>query len=145
MGIGEALLDGLWRPTYPLVLPQTLYVMGFAVTAGAGLGLHALGAARRSLRASIFTAATLVVCSVTGAAVAGTVGAVSGAAAATWLGALVFWWELRAALRTSPLVPSRSRSEAADSAPKMEELKRLVRQVDQELVSGTGRHGSLSA
>ena len=77
------------------MLPQTLYVVAFAVTSGAGLGLHALGAARRSLRASIVTSVTLVVFSVAGAAVAGAVGAVSGGAAAMWVGALVFWWELR--------------------------------------------------
>jgi O-antigen/teichoic acid export membrane protein len=142
MGLGNALLDGLWRPTYPLVLPQTLYVTAFAVTAGAGLGLHALGAARRSLRASIITSVALVIFSVIGAALAGAVGAVSGGAAAMWLGALVFWWELRVEMRTSPLLPSRSRSEPGCPEPKSVELKRLV---DQELVSGGGRHGSLSA
>ena len=131
MGFGQALLGALWRPTYPLVLPQTLYVMAFAVTCGAGLGLHALGAARRSLRASIITSATLVVFSVVGAAVAGAVGAVSGGAAAMWVGALVFWWELRPAMRTSPLVPSRSRSDAANPAEQeLAELRRLVNEAD---------------
>ena len=147
MGLGEALLGGLWRPTYPLVLPQTLYIMGFAFIAGAGLGLRSLGAARRSLRAAIISAATLVVGSIVGAAVAGAVGAVSGGAAALWLGAVVFWLELRAAIRTSPLVPSRSRAEAANEDPKVERRRRVepVERVGQELVSGGGRHGSLSA
>ena len=125
MGFGQALLGPLWRPTYPLVLPSTLYVMGFATTGGAGLGLRALGVARRSLRAALITSTTAVVCSLIGAAVAGAVGALSGGAAAMWLGALVFWWELRSAMRESPLIPSRSRSrsELADRPKRVADLR----------------------
>jgi O-antigen/teichoic acid export membrane protein len=123
MGFGQALLGTLWRPTYPLVLPSTLYVMAFATAGGAGLGLRALGAARRSLRAAIITSTTSVVCSVIGAAVAGAVGALSGGAAAMWFAALVFWWELRGAMRESPLIPSRSRSVLADRRKRVADLR----------------------
>ena len=50
-GLGHLMLGSLWRPTYPLVLPATLSIMARCVTTGALVGLHALGAARRSLRA----------------------------------------------------------------------------------------------
>ena len=44
-GLGKWMLPNLWRPTYPLVLPLTISVVGGCVSAGAGCGLHALGAA----------------------------------------------------------------------------------------------------
>ena len=60
-GLGHLMLGNLWRPTYPLVLPATLAIMAACVTTGALLGLHALGAARRSLRDVILTASLGVV------------------------------------------------------------------------------------
>ncbi len=105
MGLGEALLGSLWHPAYPLVVPTTLYIMASVTLGGAGLGLRALGVARRSLRATLITSAAYLVCSLIGAAVAGAVGAVSGGAAAMWVGALVFWWELRSAIRECPVMP----------------------------------------
>ena len=54
-GLGHLMLGSIWRPTYPLVLPTTLPVMAGCATTGALIGLHALGAARRSLRAVIIT------------------------------------------------------------------------------------------
>jgi O-antigen/teichoic acid export membrane protein len=98
-GLGHLLLRSLWRPTYPLVLPLTIGIMGGCITAGAGTGLHALGAARRSLRAMVLTSVVFVTLSLVGAAVSGALGAVVGSAAATWVGAFVFWWHLRAGLR----------------------------------------------
>ena len=52
-GLGHLMLGSIWRPTYPLVLPTTIALIGGCVSTGALLGLHALGAARRSLRAVI--------------------------------------------------------------------------------------------
>ena len=100
-GLGHLMLGGLWRPTYPLVLPSTIAIMGGCVSAGAGTGLHALGAARRSLRAMVQGSVIYVVCGLIGAATGGAVGTVRGAALAAWLGALLFWWQLRRALRES--------------------------------------------
>jgi O-antigen/teichoic acid export membrane protein len=104
-GLGHLMLGSLWRPTYPLVLPSTLAIMGGCVQAGAGTGLHALGAARRSLRAMIFGSLLYVVCGLVGAAVDGAFGAVCGAAISSWFGALLFWWQLRVALRDSAKDP----------------------------------------
>ena len=105
-GVGGLVLGGLWRPTYELVLPMTVSVMGACVIAGATAGLHALGAARRSLRAMIFSAAVYLATGLAGAAAGGALGAVCGAAVATWVGSVAWWWQLRAALREAGIVPA---------------------------------------
>ena len=98
---GTGCWPGIWRPAYPLMLPLTVSVMGQCLTAGAGAGLHALGAARRSLSAMLLASAIFLLCSIAGAFVGGTVGIMQGAALATWISALVWWWQFRAALRGS--------------------------------------------
>ena len=104
-GLGHLMLGSLWRPTYPLVLPATLSIMAMCATTGAGIGLHALGAARRSLRAVILTSALIVACALVGALTGGTLGTMRYAAAASWVGTLVSWWQLRQALLESGNVP----------------------------------------
>ncbi len=106
-GLGELLLGEVWGPTYPLVPLVTLAFMGGSIQAGAGAGLRALGAARRSLRAMIISSIVVVVSGLAGAAVGGTQGAVLGAAAAAWIGALLWWWQLRAALHETAPPPGR--------------------------------------
>ncbi|MGN6677203.1 MAG: hypothetical protein ACTHKL_05410, partial [Streptosporangiaceae bacterium] len=66
-GLGHIVLRSLWRLTYPLVLPVTIWVMSTCLTVGASAGLRALGASKRSLRAMIISSATVVVASVLGA------------------------------------------------------------------------------
>jgi O-antigen/teichoic acid export membrane protein len=97
-GLGHLMLGNIWRPTYPLVWPITLLALGGCASAGAGTGLHALGVARRSLRAMVLSSALLVVFSLVGALTAGTVGTMYGAAVASWIGALLFWLEFAKAL-----------------------------------------------
>ena len=104
-GLGHLMLGSLWRPTYPLVLPATLTIMSGCASTGALLGLHALGAARRSLRAVILTSVLVVACALVGAVTGGTLGTMRYAAAASWLGTLVSWWQLRRALQESGTVP----------------------------------------
>jgi O-antigen/teichoic acid export membrane protein len=105
-GLGHFMLGSLWRPTYPLVLPSTIAIMGVCVQAGAGTGLHALGASRRSLRAMALVSAAFVIFGLAGAAVDGPVGLMYGAAVAAWIGALLYWFQLRDALRDSANVPA---------------------------------------
>ena len=104
-GLGHLMLGSLWRPTYPLVLPATLSIMAMCAATGAGIGLHALGAARRSLRAVILTSVLVVACALVGAITGGTLGTMRYAAAASWVGTLVSWWQLRQALLESGTVP----------------------------------------
>lgn len=100
-GLGHHVLGALWKPTYPLIVPFTIFVVSTCVSAGAGVGLHALGAARRSLRAMLIYSALYVVLSLIGADVGGALGTIQGCAIAGWIGALLFWVELRAELRVS--------------------------------------------
>jgi O-antigen/teichoic acid export membrane protein len=108
-GLGQAVLGPTWRPTYPLVLLQALFVIGQVAGTGFFAGLHALGAATRSLRSMVIGSAVYLACSLVGAAVGGTVGTMRGAAVAAWLGLLVSWWQFRAALRESDQVPDGAR------------------------------------
>lgn len=105
-GLGGTVLGPIWRPAYPLILPQALFMIGQGACVGASAGLHALGTARRSLRAMILASVAFLACSMAGAVVGGTVGAVRGAAVAAWVGVLVTWWQLRAALRESRQEPA---------------------------------------
>ncbi len=105
-GLGHLVLGSIWRPTYPLVLPAILFVMGLCADTGAVLGLHALGAARRSLRAAALSSVLLIACALVGAVTGGSLGTMRYAAAASWLAALVFWWQLRQALHDSGTIPA---------------------------------------
>jgi O-antigen/teichoic acid export membrane protein len=98
IGIGHIVLRSLWRLTYPLVLPVTIWVMATCLTVGAGAGLRALGASRRSLRAMVISSVTLVVASVLGAVADDAIGAVRGMAIAGVIAVVAWWWQLRAAL-----------------------------------------------
>ena len=104
-GLGHLMLGSIWRPTYPLVLPAALSVMSLCATTGALVGLHALGAARRSLRAVLLTSVLVVACALVGAVTGGTLGTMRYAAAASWLGTLMSWWQFRQALHESGTVP----------------------------------------
>jgi O-antigen/teichoic acid export membrane protein len=115
-GLGHLMLGNLWKPTYPLVLPTTIWVLGACAGTGAGTALHALGAARRSLRAMVIGTTLSVVLSLVGTAVAGAVGAMAGFAAGSWIGALINWRQLRAALRESGSTPSGAVSRPTRSA-----------------------------
>ena len=100
-GLGDWLLGPIWRPAYELVLPLTIALMGACVSAGATAGLHALGAARRSLRAMVIASAGYLIGGLVGAYYGGALGTVLGVAVATCLGTLFWWWQLHAALRES--------------------------------------------
>jgi O-antigen/teichoic acid export membrane protein len=97
-GVGQWLLGSIWRPTYPLTIPQTLFVLGNCFLTGAQAGLHALGAAKRSLRAMLIQSGIYLVLGILGAYVDGATGAVLGTAISSWIGAVVWWWQLRAAM-----------------------------------------------
>jgi O-antigen/teichoic acid export membrane protein len=106
-GLGVVLLGKhLWRPASQLVVPYTFSIMGFCIIAGPSAGLHALGVAKRSLRAMMITSAMYLGGSLLGSYLGGAVGTVRFAAVATWLGAVVWWWQLRVAMRESDKIPA---------------------------------------
>jgi O-antigen/teichoic acid export membrane protein len=99
-GLGELLLGReLWRPAYQLVIPYTISIMGSCFTDGANAGLHALGAAKRSLRSMIFASLMYLGFGIIGAYLDGAVGVVWGAAFATWFGAALWWRQLHIAMQ----------------------------------------------
>lgn len=114
-GLGAWLLGPIWKPSYGLILPLTVSIMGACFIGGATGGLHALGAAHRSLRAMIISAALFLACGLVGAAEGGALGVMRGAAVATWLGALMWWWQLNAGLRDADIVSPRKRLRRAGS------------------------------
>jgi O-antigen/teichoic acid export membrane protein len=105
-GLGSSLLGPIWRSTYPLVLPQMLFVIGQGTSFGVGTGLHALGAARRSLRLILIMSVLYIISSMTGAFVAGAAGTVWGSAVSQWIGAMYGWWLLRAAMQEAGHLPA---------------------------------------
>jgi hypothetical protein len=110
MGLGQFVLKGLWRPTYPLVLPSTLLIICACAQTGAGIGLHALGSAKRSLRAMVLASALVVACAVAGAFIGGAAGTMWGTAIASWASSLLFWRQLNTALREHGGPGKRSRA-----------------------------------
>jgi O-antigen/teichoic acid export membrane protein len=98
-GFGAWLLGPVWRPTYPLVLPMMIYVMGQGIGYGAAVGLHALGASRRSLRQALLWAVLNVILSIGGAALGGAEGTMWGAAATPVTCAVYGWWQLHQAMK----------------------------------------------
>jgi O-antigen/teichoic acid export membrane protein len=98
-GLGSWLLGPIWHETYPLVVPQILYVMGQAIGTGAGTGLHALGAAKRSLGYVLVSATTSSITTLGGALIAGVEGAAYGMAVGAGVAMVIAWWQFRVALR----------------------------------------------
>ena len=103
--LGRVVLDDVWEPASHLILPVSLSVTGAGVVAGAAAGLRALGAARRSLRVQLFASAGYLGFGLIGAALGGAVGMSWGSTVAMWLGAGLWWLQLRAALREHTPLP----------------------------------------
>jgi hypothetical protein len=125
-GLGMLLLGPIWRPAYPLVLPYALSIVGLCTWCGAAAGLHALGAARRSLRAMVLASVASLAGGLVGALQAGALGSVRGLAVATWIGALLWWWQLRAAMRESGIALLGHRHAEQQQEPTMESLRRVT-------------------
>ena len=99
-GLGVLLLGHqLWHPAYELIIPYTITVAGASLGDGLNAGLHALGAARRSMRSMLLYSSLYLILGIIGAYLDGAVGTVWGAAIATWIGTAVWWTQLNSALR----------------------------------------------
>ncbi|MCW2933369.1 MAG: polysaccharide biosynthesis protein [Actinomycetia bacterium] len=106
-GLGGWVLGPIWRPTYPLVLPTVISIVGSAMGTGPGAMLHALGASKKSLNVMIFGTVLFIASSLTGAALLGTAGVCWGAAVSSWISTTVGWWQMRAAIRDANLPPQK--------------------------------------
>ncbi len=98
-GLGDLLLGSIWKSASTLLLPViiTMFLAAFEVAALAGV--RALAAARRSLFAQLTSAGLNVTGGSIGAVIDGAWGSCWGVALGTTLGAVVWWVQLRRALR----------------------------------------------
>ena len=93
-------------------LPYAFLIVGICAWGGAEVGLRALGAARRSLRAMIFASAAILACGLIGALSGGVLGTVRGIAVAAWFSAVLWWWQMHQAMRESGIASIRGRHAA---------------------------------
>ena len=105
LGLGHLVLGSIAGPAYPLVLPTVLAIAGNCAGMGPGVGMHAMSAARRSLRASLWNSALVIPAGISGALVGGVLGSLYFTAAAAWITTVMSWWYFRKAIRESSNVP----------------------------------------
>ena len=105
LGLGRLMLGSIWRPAYPLVIPTALSTVVSCAATGAGIGLHAMGAARRSVRSTLIGAVISVALALVGAAVWGMIGTVLLAAVGTLISMAISWHFFVRAMQESGRVP----------------------------------------
>ena len=108
--VGHALLRRSWDPAHSVILPYTAVMAASGVLTGATVGLRALAAARRSVRARVVTGVLALAGATAGAALDGAVGAATGLAAGLAVGGVQWWVQLRLAVEDA------ERAMAADAA-----------------------------
>jgi O-antigen/teichoic acid export membrane protein len=89
--LGRAILGLSWHAAKDLFVPLTLVQAAGGAISAAVIGLRALVAVKRSLRARLLVSLLQVAGAIGGAAAAGALGAAWGLAIAGWVGAAVFW------------------------------------------------------
>ena len=125
-GLGTLMVGPIWRPTYPLMMASVLWAVGTATWAGGVMGLRALAAARRSLRAMFFASAAYLAFGLIGALSGGVLWAVRGLAISAWFGAVLWWWQLHQAMRESATARVRGRHSAQHQQPAAKPLGRAT-------------------
>ena len=98
-GLGSLLLGEAWEPAYSLAVPIMLAYTAVSLSYGAGVGLRALAAAGRSLRATMVVSALTLVLGIGGAALEGASGSAWGLCLAAAIGAPIYWYEYARAAR----------------------------------------------
>ena len=116
-GLGTLMVGAIWRPMYPLMMPSVFWAVGMATWAGGLVGLRALAAARRSLRAMILASAAYLAFGLIGALSGGVLGVVCGLAIAAWFGSALYWWQLHQAMRESAAASAKPLRRATASGP----------------------------
>jgi O-antigen/teichoic acid export membrane protein len=99
LGPGPALIKELWAPTAVLIPAITARVVFGSFVSAAVAGLRAMGVARRSLRAQLIGSAVYVTGGSAGAILGGAMGTSWGVAIAQFVSLLVWWHQLRAAVK----------------------------------------------
>jgi len=99
--LGTAILGTNWHGAHALAIPLSISYAGYAVAAGAAVGLRSIGAYQASVLARLWSGGLVVVGVVVGAAVDAAMGAAVGSAVGSVAGALVWW---RTAKRSADVV-----------------------------------------
>lgn len=111
--LGTAFLGSSWEAGHSVVLPLSIASAGSGVILGAAIGLRALLAVTRSLRARLVTAVLIVPAGAGGAALDAASGAAVGLALGSWIAAMWWWLEFVWALRTE--IPHTPATDANDT------------------------------
>jgi O-antigen/teichoic acid export membrane protein len=101
LGLGDLMMGSIWRPAYPLVIPTALTILAACASTGASIGLHSMGAARRSMRSTLISAVISATLAIVGAAVWGIYGTVLLAAVGGFIGAAISWHAFVMAMQES--------------------------------------------
>ena len=109
LGLGHLMLGSLWGKAYPLVIPTALAIFASCASSGASTGLHAMGAAKRSRNVALITALISLSLAITGAALGSVSATLYFVAAASWIGAVIYWLQFERALHESGTVLASSR------------------------------------
>jgi hypothetical protein len=115
--VGHALLRKSWAPAHEVILPFTAVMAASGMLTGATVGLRALAAAKRSMRARLITGALAIPAATVGAIVDGAFGAALGLAVALWLGSVLWWWGLRAEVEHFEQTKARSAPATEGAVP----------------------------
>jgi O-antigen/teichoic acid export membrane protein len=91
---GHALLRHSWRPAHHVILAYAVVSAAAGMLTGATVGLRALAAAKRSLRARLITGIVALPATTVGAYLGGANGAAIGLGIALWLGGILWWRSL---------------------------------------------------
>ncbi len=95
---GKAILGSTWAATRPALVPMAVFLAASAVSQSGRIGLRALGDARRSLRARLYSMPLVIVCGTVGAAIGGSAEATLGLALGMGFDAVCSWRQLDLAL-----------------------------------------------
>jgi O-antigen/teichoic acid export membrane protein len=96
---GRTLMGSVWGPAHDILLVWGLAFAAINLGTGASIGLRALAAARRTLRAAVVTSIAGFVGAVGGAFLGGLAGSSLGYLIAQAVGIGVWWWEFRGGMR----------------------------------------------
>ena len=97
--VGHALLRRSWDSAHSVILPYGAVMAASGVLTGATVGLRALAAAKKSLQARIVTGILSLATTAVGAYLGDAAGAAIGLAAGLWIGSILWWINLRDAVR----------------------------------------------
>jgi O-antigen/teichoic acid export membrane protein len=97
--VGRALLGDVWIPAHSVMLAWGLSFAAVNLASGASIGLRALAAAPRTLRAAVVTSIVAFVGTVAGAMLGGLQGTATAMLITQVFGIGVWWWEFRGGMR----------------------------------------------